>query len=141
MKSPARVFVVWAFAASIVLSAQSRAIPAPDATFGFRPGADFKLATYDQSIEYFRKLAASSKYIRLVETGKTSQGRPMYFALISSPKNLEQVERYRQIGQRLAHPAGLTDAAARELAREGKPFVHIDGGLHSTEVAGAQHTP
>ena len=141
MKSPARVFVVWAFAASIVLSAQSRAIPAPDATFGFRPGADFKLATYDQSIEYFRKLAASSKYIRLVETGKTSQGRPMYFALISSPKNLEQVERYRQIAQRLAHPAGLTDAAARELAREGKPFVHIDGGLHSTEVAGAQHTP
>ena len=64
----------------------------------------------------------------------------MYFALISSPKNLEQVERYRQIAQRLAHPAGLTDAAARELAREGKPFVHIDGGLHSTEVAGAQHT-
>ena len=123
-------------------SRRSRAlIPAPDATFGFRPGADFKLATYDQSIEYFRKLAASSKYIRLVETGKTSQGRPMYFALISSPKNLEQVERYRQIAQRLAHPAGLTDAAARELAREGKPFVHIDGGLHSTEVAGAQHTP
>ncbi len=38
-------------------------------------------------------------------------------------------------------PAGLTDAAARELAREGKPIIHIDGGLHSTEVAGAQHTP
>ena len=53
MKSPARVFVIWAFAASIVLSAQSRAIPAPDATFGFRPGADFKLATYDQSIAVF----------------------------------------------------------------------------------------
>ena len=135
------MILIWAFAASVVLTAQSRVVPAPDATFGFKPGADFKLATYDQSIEYFRKLAAASKYIRLVEAGKTSQGRTMYFALISSPKNLEQVERYRQIAQRLAHPAGLTDAAARELAREGKPFVHIDGGLHSTEVAGAQHTP
>ena len=141
MKSPARVILIWAFAASVVLTAQSRLVPAPDATFGFKPGADYKLATYDQSIDYFRKLAAASKYIRLVEAGKTSQGRTMYFALISNPKNLDQIERYRQIAQRLAHPAGLTDAAARELAREGKPIIHIDGGLHSTEVAGAQHTP
>ena len=141
MKSPVRAILIWAFAASVVLSAQSRLVPAPDASFGFKPGADFKLATYDQSVEYFRKLAAASKFLRLVEAGKTSQGRTMYFALISNPKNLDQVERYRQIAQRLAHPAGLTDATARELAREGKPFVHIDGGLHSTEVAGAQHTP
>ena len=141
MKSPVRVFLIWALAASVVLGAQSRLVPAPDASFGFKPGADFKLANYDQSIEYFRKLAAASRFLRLVEAGKTSQGRTMYFALISNPKNLDQVERYRQIAQRLAHPAGLTDATARELAREGKPFIHIDGGLHSTEVAGAQHTP
>jgi hypothetical protein len=141
MKSPVRLILIWACAASVVLTAQSRLVPAPDATFGFKPGADYKLATYDQSIEYFRKLAAASRYVRLVEAGKTSQGRTVYFALISNPKNLDQIERYRQIAQRLAHPAGLTDAAARELAREGKPIVHIDGGLHSTEVAGAQHTP
>jgi Zinc carboxypeptidase len=141
MKSPVRVLLIWAFAASVILSAQSRLVPAPDASFGFKPGADYKLATYDQSIDYFRKLAATTKYLRLVEAGKTTQGRVMYFALISSPKNLEQIERYRQIAQRLAHPSGLTDPMARELAREGKPIVHIDGGLHSTEVAAAQHTP
>ncbi len=141
MKSPVRVFLIWAFAASVVLTAQSRLVPSPEASFGFKPGADYKLATYDQSIEYFRKLAAATKYVRLVEAGKTSQGRTMYFALISSPRNLEQLERYRQIAQRLAHPAGLTDAMARDLAHEGKPFIHIDGGLHATEVAGAQHTP
>ena len=141
MKSPVRVFLIWAFAASVVLTAQSRLVPSPEASFGFKPGADYKLATYDQSIEDFRKLAAATKYVRLVEAGKTSQGRTMYFALISSPRNLEQLERYRQIAQRLAHPAGLTDAMARDLAHEGKPFIHIDGGLHSTEVAGAQHTP
>ena len=45
-----------------------------------------------------------------------------------------------QIAQRLAHPDGLTDAEAHRLAQEGKAFVHIDGGLHSTEVAGGQHT-
>jgi hypothetical protein len=35
----------------------------------------------------------------------------------------------------------LSDAEAQRLASEGKAFVHIDGGLHSTEVAGPQHTP
>jgi hypothetical protein len=40
----------------------------------------------------------------------------------------------------LAHPEGLTDEQARALAREGKPIVDISGGLHASEVAGAQHT-
>jgi len=35
---------------------------------------------------------------------------------------------------------GLNDAQARELAHNGKVIVHIDGGLHATEVAPAQHT-
>jgi hypothetical protein len=141
VRGPRVVLWVWLVAASAILTAQSSRVPAPDATFGFKPGADYKLATYDQSIDYFRKLASSSKYIRLVETGKTTQGRSMYFALLSAPKNLDRIERYRQIAQRLAHPEGLTDETARQLARDGKPLIHIDGGLHSTEVAGPQHTP
>ncbi len=108
---------------------------------GFRPGADYKLATYDQSVDYFKKVAAGSKYVKLVAAGKTSQGRTMYYALVSSPNNLGKIDRYREIARRLAHPQGLTDAEAKTLAHDGKAFVHIDGGLHSTEVAGPQHTP
>jgi len=118
-----------------------RGVPAPESVFGFKPGADYKLATYDQSVEYFRKVAAASKNVRIVEAGKTSEGRTMYFALVSSTSNLSNVDRYREIARRLAHPQGLTEAEAHRLARDGKAFVHIDGGLHSTEVAGAQHTP
>jgi len=116
-------------------------IPTPESVFGFRPGADYKLATYDQSVDYFKKLDAASKHVKLVEAGTTSQGRPMYFALVSSPDNLGKIDRYREIARRLAHPQGLTDAEARRLAHDGKAFVHIDGGLHSTEVAGWSHTP
>jgi hypothetical protein len=115
-------------------------VPTPESVFGFRPGADYKLATYDQSVAYFRKVAAATRHVRLVDAGKTTQGRPMYFALVSSPANLAKIDRYREIARRLAHPQGLTDADARKLARDGRAFVHIDGGLHSTEVAGPQHT-
>src|SRR5256885_2321203 len=118
------------------IAVAERGVPTPASVFGFEPGADYKLATYDQSIEYFRKLAASTKYVQLVEAGKTSEGRPMIFALVSTPENLSKIDRYREIARRLAHPRGLSDADARRLASEGKAFVHLDGGLHSTEVAG-----
>src|SRR5690242_13648310 len=121
--------------------AADASIPSPASAFGFEPGADYKLATYDQSLAYFRKLAGASRYMKLVEAGKTTQGRPMVFALISTPENLARIDRLREIWRQLAHPEGLTDAQAEQLAREGKALVHIDGGLHATEVAGPQHTP
>jgi hypothetical protein len=122
------------------LLSQSPAVPTPESSLGFKPGDDYKLATYDEAIDYFRRLDAASDRLTLIESGKTSYGHPWYFALVSSAENLRNVEKYRQVAQRLAHPEGLTDDEARRLAMEGKAFVHIDGGLHSTEVAGGQHT-
>ena len=124
-----------ACAISINTSAQSR-IPTPESVIGFAPGAEHKLATYDQTIEYFKKLDAASDHMTLVEAGTSTQGRTYYYALISTPANLKKVDRYREIARRLARPEGLTEAQAQALAKEAKPLVHIDGGLHSTEVAG-----
>jgi len=118
------------------------AIPTPESVFGFKTGADSSLFLYDQSIEYFRKLAkAQPTRVKLLEVGKTSTGHPWTAVLISSPQNLAKLERYREINQRLARPEGLTDAQAKALAREGRAFVDISGGLHASEIAGSQHTP
>ncbi len=116
-------------------------VPKPESVLGFKPGADMKLATYDQAIDYLKKLAVSSPSIKLLEAGKTTQGRVVYYALISSPENLAGIDRLREVSRSLAHPQGLTDDEARVLAREGKAFVHIDGGCHATEVAGPQMIP
>jgi hypothetical protein len=116
-------------------------IPSPESVLGFPAGADFELATYEQSLDYFQRLAAASDRVELREVGRTSFGRPWYLALISSAENLRDVERYREIAQRLAYPTDdMTAEDARALAREGKAIVHLDGGLHATEVAHAQHT-
>jgi len=115
-------------------------LPTPGSVLGFSVGADFKLANYDESIDYFRQLEAASDRLQLVEIGRTSEGREWYVALISNPENLSEIERHRGIAQRLAHPIGLNDEEARQLARSGKAIVHIDGGLHASEVACAQHT-
>jgi hypothetical protein len=115
-------------------------VPTPESVLGFEVGADFRLATYEQSMEYFRALAAASDQVELREVGESSFGRPMTVAFISAAENLRNLDRHREIALRLADPRGLDDDGARALAREGKALVWIDGGLHATEVAHAQHT-
>jgi murein tripeptide amidase MpaA len=130
--------VVTVLAAGAVSAQQ--AVPTPESVLGFRPGDDFKLATYEESIEYFQRLDAASDYVQLVDVGRTSEGRPWHLAVISSPANLANLERHREAARRLAYARGLTDADARRLAAETPAFVDISGGLHASEAAGAQHT-
>src|SRR2546423_15512395 len=118
MRIPTALAIVMTLVLGAAPRAQNRAaapVPAPDSVFGFAPGADYKLATYDQSVDYFRKLAGASKNVKLVEVGKTTQGRTMLFALISSPANLAKIDRYREIARRLAHPQRLSDADEHAL--------------------------
>jgi len=115
-------------------------VPTPESVLGHRPGDDFYLASYDESRDYFRKLAASSNRIKLISVGKTTRGLDWEIAIISSPENLANLDKFKGISQKLADGRGLTDETAKVLAREGKIIVHIDGGLHATEVAGAQQS-
>ena len=121
-------------------AAAAAAIPTPESVLGHKPGDDFYLATYEDSINYFKKLAASSNRIKLVEVGKTSLGRDWYMAFISSPENLAQLEHYKDMSRRLAVARGIDEATARQMSHDIKPIIHIDGGLHASEVANHQFT-
>ncbi len=114
--------------------------PSPADHLGYEPGEDYKLADYAEITSYFQKLEEASDRIRLVEFGRSANGRPMYVAFISSGKNLKALDRFREINRRMALGAATPEEAGR-LAREGKAIVWIDSGLHSTEVAPAQHAP
>jgi hypothetical protein len=114
------------------------ALVAPEKFFGFQMGADRKLANWDKLVEYYRLLAKDSNKIKLVELGKSSEGRPYLALFISSPANLAQLDRYRQLNARLADPRGLTEAEAKTLVGEAKAVVVQSFALHSSEVAAAQ---
>lgn len=136
---PAIVMLILAFF-PFYGNSQASGIPKPEEVIGFEVGADFHLATYEQSISYFEKLAEVSELVEMRYAGKTSEGRPWQYVLISSKENLEQIDHYRAISQELAHPAeDLSREEAQRLAEEGKALVDISGGLHASEVAGAQH--
>ena len=115
-------------------------VPTPESVIGFELGSDYRLADYDQLTEYYRQLDAASDRMVLREIGTTAQGKPMYLAFVSSRENLQDLDRYRDISRRLAR-AEVDSTEARRLSRQGKAFVWIDAGLHSTEVSPAQAMP
>jgi hypothetical protein len=132
-----------AAAAALVLvaagaSASAQTVTTPRQQFGHDIGADYQLPTYQQLTAYWHALDRQSDRMKVVEIGKTAEGRPQLMAIVTSPENHRRLDRYREISRRLALAEGLTDEQARALAREGKAVVWIDGGLHATEVLGAQ---
>ncbi|HET7039057.1 MAG TPA: M14 family zinc carboxypeptidase, partial [Gemmatimonadales bacterium] len=132
--SPSRII-----AAAVVLTALA-GVPAPAQTqlttprdfFGFNLGDDYHLANYQQISAYWRRLDAESDRMVVREIGRTAEGRTMLMAIVSSPENVRNLDRYRDVSRRLALAEGLTDDEARRLAKEGKAVVWIDGGLHAT---------
>jgi hypothetical protein len=130
------LFLLIALLATPVLA--QRKITAPKEHFGFAPGDDYCLANYTQFMAYLKKISLESKRVSLAGIGITAERQPMYMAIITSPENQRKINRYKEISKKLALAEGLTDSQARELASEGRAVVWIDGGMHGTEVLGAQ---
>ncbi|MGU3455412.1 M14 metallopeptidase family protein [Brevundimonas sp. M1A4_2e] len=119
-------------------AAPARGLTTPLEAFGHEVGADYRLITYSQFERYLQTLAGQSDRMKLLEIGKSSEGRTQYLSVVSSPQNLANIDRYQEIARRLAKAEGVSEAEARALAAEGKAVVWIDGGLHSTETVPPQ---
>jgi len=144
MRHPLRRIAAVAAALALACAAQAQAPPStgkitsPKEQFGFNLGDDYQLATYAQLTQYWQKLDRESDRMTLVEIGKSAEGRPQWMAILTSPENHKKLARLKEISRRLALAEGLTEEQARALAVEGRAVVWIDGGLHATEVLGAQ---
>ncbi|NOY37621.1 MAG: peptidase [Chlorobi bacterium] len=112
-------------------------VTSPEKYFGHRVGEDYQLFTYAQFSGYWKLLEKESPRFKLVEIGKTEEGRPQYMAIVTSPANMKKLDEYKEISRKLALAEGITDEEARHLSQTGKPVVWIDGGLHANEVVGA----
>jgi len=130
------LFLLFALLLSVNIIAAG---PISEPKFGqYTVGDDYFLANYTQLLEYWGKVEKESDRIKIIEIGKTAEGRPQKIAIITSPENLKKLKRYQEISVKLGKAEGLTDAEAHALALEGKTVVAIDGGLHATESVNSQ---
>ncbi len=120
-----------------VLAGQST-IPTPEDFFGFAMGTDEKLARWDRILEYFDLIGEASDRVRIDEYGPSTLGNRFVSVVITSPENHADLERYVDIGRRIADGRGLSEDQARALASEGKVTVVINHNIHSSEIGSSQ---
>ena len=109
----------------------------PEEFYGHQMGADRKLARWDRIVEYFLQLDGLPT-VKVRELGKTTEGHPFLLVAISSPRNIENLEKIREQSWALSHPKRLSERSLRKILREGKAVVSKTMSVHASEIGGTQ---
>jgi len=88
--------------------------------------------THDQLTQYMYKLAEQSDRVSLIEYGRTHQHRPLIALVISSPKNLDNLETIKK-----AHQDLCTPNISKNVQIENLPAILYHGyTIHGNEPSG-----
>src|SRR3954465_12689336 len=85
-------------------AAQAPNITSPKQFFGFAIGDDYQLATYTQFTGYWPKPRKESDRMRVVEIGRTAEGRPQLMSIITAPDNFKRLHRHKEIAPQAPPP-------------------------------------
>ncbi|RFT15565.1 MAG: Secreted protein containing N-terminal Zinc-dependent carboxypeptidase related domain [Candidatus Saccharicenans subterraneus] len=116
-------------------------ITAPEAFFGFQLGADRKIARWDRIVEYFTLLEKESPRIKVINMGPTTMGHPFLLVIISSPENLANLERIKEINRKISDPRQVPPEEIPLLISQGRAIVCQSMSLHADEIGGTQMSP
>ncbi len=116
-------------------------LPAPETFFGFNPGDDREMFTYEQLMDYMHLLDEQSPMIHIEPYGITEMGKPMFIIFISSEQNIANLDRLKKINRQLALNEIPEGVKQDDLVEEGKMFFLSTLSMHATEVGPAQALP
>ena len=116
-------------------------VTSPHEFFGFQLGTDRKIAHWNQIVDYFRLLHKESQKLKVVEMGPSTEGNPFLLVIISSPKNLDNLQHLRDLNAKISDPRGLSGTEVSHLANEGKVVICQSMGLHASEIGSTQMAP
>ncbi|MGI4020125.1 MAG: M14 metallopeptidase family protein [Janthinobacterium lividum] len=121
------LFLAILFSVDIVMAQK---IQSPAEFLGYKLGDQF---TYHYRIaEYFRYIATASRNVKLVQYGKTSEGRPLLAAFIASDENIGRLEEIRQNNLR------LTGLAAGAGSTNSPAIVWLSYNIHGNEPSSSE---
>ena len=132
-------------AAALPLAAQSNfefwpgasydpAIPTQSKVLGYVPGE--RIAPHGDIVRYFEALAAAAPTrMRIVEYGRTWEGRKLIYAIIGSGANLRRIDEIKQDQQRLADPRKTSAADAQKIIGSGPAVIDLMYGVHGDEIS------
>jgi hypothetical protein len=136
------LLTIWAVSvAPVAADTGQEKITAPEAFFGFQLGSDRKIARWDKIVEYFNLLEKESPRIKVINMGPTTMGHPFLLVIISSPENLADLERIKEINRKISDPRQVPPEEIPLLISQGKAIVCQSMSLHADEIGGTQMSP
>lgn len=123
---------------SCTVEVETAAVPHPSEYFGREIGDPGVLIPHSKILEYYRLLEERSDRVRVVEIGETTEGRPFYYAIVTSPENLVRLDELIEMNDKLYDPRGVSEGEIEKITHEGKTFMVANHQIHSTEVGASQ---
>jgi len=105
-------------------------IPTPKNHLGFDVGQQY--ISYDQTVAYLKLLAQKSDRIKIVENGFTHEKKPLIFLIISSEKNLSNIEKIREKHLELCDPEKSEKISVDSL----QMITWMGYSVHGNEASG-----
>lgn len=87
----------------------STTVPSPKQVLGHHVGAPKVLSYYADLLKYYRALAAASPRVRVIDIGKTDEGRESIVVVIAEENTLKNIDTYRHYLAQLADPGRSTN--------------------------------
>ena len=116
-------------------AAYDPAIPTFQKVLGFEPGSRF--ATHIDLIRYLEALAAAAPHrLKVVEYGKSWEGRKLVYAVIGSEANMRRLPEIQASMKKLLDPRKTAEADAQRLIANTPAIVWLGHAVHGNEVSG-----
>lgn len=109
-------------------------IQRPENFIGFAIGE--KPTRYYEAAEYLKYLSESSERVLLRMNGVTHQGRDLYYLIISSEKNISNLESIKSNIQKLSDPRNTSISQADEIIQSTPLVSMMMYSIHGNELSG-----
>ncbi len=106
-------------------------LKSPDAFFGYALGQQF--TPHQKVVEYFKYLEKASRNVKVVNYGKTYEGRDLLVGIISSKENMDRLEEIRNRNKLLSKATGGTEVLTKQPA-----IVWLSYNVHGNEASATE---
>lgn len=112
------------------------AVPSLQAVLGYAHGQE--ITSPEDAGRYLEALqAAAPDRMRLIEIGRTWEGRPLRLAIISAPETLARLDAWQAEHRRFIDPRAMSASEAAAFAQTAPVPVWLAYSVHGDEISGA----
>ena len=113
----------------IASTIQAQVVSSPASYLGYTVGTRF--TRHHNIVSYFNAIAqAVPDRVKIINYGKTNEGRDLLVAAVGLPENIAQLEKIRK------HNNGLVDGTVEDLNQPG--IVWLNYNVHGNEPASSE---